>query len=172
MMRLATATTLLPLALVIFTACASTLAAFTMPTSAASLTAYPGAAKLSSYAASGAAALLSTGSEPCDGVVVIQGVFDPTGRKLLKIYPVHRYTYHSKTIPSQRHGRFMVRILYVTGRVTSVPFDALVADDAGRTRYGFFAVTVPIHGEIDSIRISDSSGKKTFAVILARQILA
>src|SRR5438105_1315032 len=82
------------------------------------------------------------------GVVVIQGIFDPTGEKLLELKPVHRYVGHSRPIPNQREGRLVVEVTYVNGKMTTVPFDALVADDSGATRYGFFEVVVPVSGEI------------------------
>lgn len=105
------------------------------------------------------------------GVVVIQGIFDPTGENLLELKPVRRYTYSSPLIPNQPTGRFLVRVFFVSGEVMIVPFDALVADDAGRMQHGFFEVTVPVRGEIDYILITDALGEKTFARINASEII-
>jgi hypothetical protein len=113
----------------------------------------------------------STSDAPNEGVVVIHGIFDAAGEKLLKLEPVRRYAYQSRTNPDQREGRFAVRVTFVSGDVTTVPFDALVADDAGRTARGFFEVIIPVSDGIASIRITDASGGKTFAVVEGRQIL-
>jgi len=108
---------------------------------------------------------LSDTSMANSGVIVIQGIFDPAGEKLLELKPVHRYSYHSGPIPDQRKGRFAVRVAFASGRITTVPFDALVADDAGRMAHGFFEVTVPVSGEVTSICVTDESGSKTFACV-------
>lgn len=111
-------------------------------------------------------------SEPSEGVVVIQGIFDPAGKNLLELKPLRRYSWRSGPTPNQREGRFVVRVTYVTGKVTTVPFDALVADDSdpGVISHGFFEVVVPVSGEIASIRITDASGEITFALIDGSEI--
>jgi hypothetical protein len=106
-----------------------------------------------------------------DGVVVIQGIFDAAGEKLLKLKPVHRYAYRSRTIPDQKEGRFAVKLTFISGTVMTVPFDALVADDVGRTAHGFFEVVIPVSGGIASICITDMSGQKTFACIDGTKVL-
>lgn len=110
-------------------------------------------------------------SDLSQSVIVIHGIFDPAGEELLELKPVRQYTYHSGPIPNQPAGRFVVKIIYVTGDKTTVPFDALVADDAGRTQHGFFEVVVPVIGEIETILVSDASGEKTFARIVGSEIL-
>jgi hypothetical protein len=105
------------------------------------------------------------------GVVVIQGIFDPKGENLLELKPVHRYAYSSPPIPSQPTGRFLVKVFFTNEEVTMVPFEALVADDAGRTQHGFFEVTVPLRGEIDHILITDAMGAKIFARVDASEII-
>ncbi len=112
-----------------------------------------------------------TGTTAEMGVVVIQGIFDPAGEKLLELKPVHRYAYSSPPIPNQPTGRFLAKVVLMNRQVTTVPFDALVADDAGRTQYGFFEVTVPVRGDIDYILITDAAGVKTFARIGASEIV-
>jgi hypothetical protein len=114
----------------------------------------------------------SATASPTDmGVVVIQGIFDPTGENLLELKPVHRYAYSSPPIPNQATGRFLVKVFFRNGEVTTVPFDALVADDAGRTQHGFFEITVPVSDEIDYILITDAMGAKTFTRINASDII-
>lgn len=115
----------------------------------------------------GATTMETTASK---GVVVVSGVFDHAGENLISLKPTRRYSYRSRTIPEQSQGRFLVKVEYSNGDETIVPFDALVADDAGRTWHGFFEVTVPLKGEIASIRITDSSGRKQFALIKASEI--
>lgn len=114
-------------------------------------------------------ALLSASPTGASGesVVVIQGIFDPTGDKLLELKPVRRYDYRARPAPNQSHGRFRVEVTSVTGVVIIVPFDALVANDAnpGVTNYGFFEVVVPVREAVAVVRISDGSGAKTFARI-------
>jgi hypothetical protein len=100
-----------------------------------------------------------------EGVVVIQGIFDASGEKLLELKPVQRYAYHSRTIPGQREGRFVVTVTFMSGTATAVPFDALIADDAGRMVHGFFEVVIPVTDGIASICITDASGRKTFACV-------
>jgi hypothetical protein len=104
------------------------------------------------------------------GVIVIQGIFDSTGERLLELKPLRRYTYHSGPIPDQREGRFAVRVAFASGITTTVHFDALVADDAGRMAHGFFEVVVPVSDEIASICITDASGRKIFACVSGAQI--
>jgi hypothetical protein len=125
----------------------------------------------SSDAISGVTNSLSTSHASDEGVVVIRGIFDAEGEKLLKLEPVHRYAYRSRTTPDQREGRFAVRVTFASGDVTTVPFDALIADDAGRIAYGFFEVIIPVSGGIALIRITDTSGGKTFARVDGFQIL-
>jgi len=111
--------------------------------------------------------MATTGSK---GVVVVSGIFDPAGENLISLKPTRRYKYRSRTMPEQAQGRFRIKVEYTNGEATIVPFDALVADDAGGTRHGFFEVTIPITGEIASIRITDASGRKQFAFIKASEI--
>jgi hypothetical protein len=104
------------------------------------------------------------------GVVVVSGIFDHAGENLISLKPARRYNWRSRPIPEQSQGRFLVKVEYTNGEATIVPFDALVADDAGRTWHGFFEVTVPLKGKIASIRITDTSGRKQFALIKASEI--
>jgi hypothetical protein len=125
----------------------------------------------SSYATSGVTSSASTSHALNEGVVVIHGIFDAAGEKLLKLEPVHYYAYRSGTIPDQREGRFAVRVTFVSGNVTTVPFDALIADDAGQIAHGFFEVIIPVSGGIVSIWITDPSGQKIFASVDGSKIV-
>lgn len=114
---------------------------------------------------------VASSTTPENGVIVIQGIFDPTGERLLELKPARRYSYVSGPIPNQPSGHYLVKVIYVAGDVTSVWFDALVADDAGRTQHGFFEVTVPLSGKIDYILITDATGVRIFARINASEII-
>src|SRR5215470_13005561 len=69
-----------------------------------------------------AAAASNPAADECgqqaDGVVVIQGIFDPPGETLLRLNPVRRYSYRAALSPRQREGRFAVVVSYATGQVT------------------------------------------------------
>ncbi len=108
---------------------------------------------------------------PGRGVVVIQGIFDPSGEKLLELKPVRLYPRQSTQVLLGQQGLYVVKVTYTTGEVSTIPFDAFVADDAGRTVHGFFEVNVPVNGQIDFILITNASGDKTFARISASEIL-
>lgn len=105
-------------------------------------------------------------------VLVIQGIFDPSGMKLLELKPVRRVfqVYGPGSIPAR--GVFMVRIALVNGETNNVPFDAFVADDSpgGATVHGFFEVTIPVSGEIAAIRLTDAADRITFARIAGEEI--
>ena len=117
----------------------------------------------------------SANHELSEGVVVIQGIFDSAGEKLLELKPVRYYSLHSShPIPHQQKGHFTVEIIYVSGEVITVPFDALVAGDSspGITEHGFFEVTVPVSGKIASILITDATRRTIFARIDGSEILS
>lgn len=105
-------------------------------------------------------------------VVVIQGMFDPAGTKLIELKPVRRafQVYGPASAPAR--GIFMVRIAFVNGVLINVPFDAFVADDSpgGATVHGFFEVTIPVGGEVAAIRLTDAADRITFARIAGAEI--
>jgi hypothetical protein len=110
----------------------------------------------------------SASNDLSEGVVVIQGIFDSAGERLLELKPVRYYSWHSRhPTPYQQKGCFIVEITYVSGEVTTVPFDALVADDSspGITEHGFFEVIIPVSGKIASILITDETRRTIFARI-------
>jgi len=105
-------------------------------------------------------------------VLIIQGVFDPPGEKLLRLSPVRRHAWRSGPLPNQRSGRFAVHVEFTSGRILTVPFDALVAADAetGDARHGFFEVIIPVTAPVERIRIADAGGQRIYAVIEKRDI--
>lgn len=105
-------------------------------------------------------------------VLVIQGIFDPSGEKLLELAPLQRYTRQLQPNSNPQEGPFVVEVGYVNGEVILVPFNALIADDSspGATRYGFFEVTVPVSGEIRAVRITDSSGQHIYGEVDATEL--
>ncbi len=108
---------------------------------------------------------------PESGVIVLRGSFDPSGETLLEFGPARWYAYQSEPIPNQPAGRFLAVVTYASGEVTTVPFDALISDDAGRTYHGFFEITIPVSGTIASLEITDASGGKVFAHVAGSEIL-
>jgi hypothetical protein len=97
--------------------------------------------------------------------VVIQGSFDPSGRKLLRLKPVFRYPWPSEASIPDKRGPFVARVRSTQGTVVSVPFEARLGNDAGVERFGAFEVIAPLSGEVSSIAITDRSGRRTFATV-------
>lgn len=66
-----------------------------------------------------------------------------------------------------------MEITYVSGEMTTVPFNALVADDSspGITEHGFFEVIVPVSGKIASILVTDETRRTIFAHIDGSKVL-
>lgn len=105
------------------------------------------------------------------GVLVIQGTFDAKGEKLLELKPVRLYPRQTAATLSQQQGLYLVKVVFETAQVTTVPFDALIADDAGHTVHGFFEVEVPVRSNPDYILITDARGERTFARVNGSDIL-
>jgi hypothetical protein len=97
--------------------------------------------------------------------LVIQGAFDPTGRKLVRLKPVFRYPWRSEASIPDKRGPFIVRVRSTAGTVVSVPFEARLGNDAGVERFGAFEVIVPLSGQVSSIAIMDRRGRRTFATM-------
>lgn len=100
-------------------------------------------------------------------VLVIQGIFNPEGDKLVYLKPVFRFPWLSEPTPISQKGRFIAEIEDKAGSVTRVYFDALVADDSGEEgeeTHGFFEVMVAIspYLEVESLRIMDSKDGRVF----------
>ena len=106
------------------------------------------------------------------GVLVVQGIFDPPGEKLVKLGPIRRFDWEWKASPFERKGFFLVTVIEMSGEVVTEEFDALVADDTENevAEHGFFEVFLPVKGGIASIIISDGTGEKVFARIDSSEI--
>ena len=104
-------------------------------------------------------------------LLVIQGIFDPSGGRLVQLKPVFRYPWLSQpTAPLQRPGlaasvatqeQFAVEITEVTGRVTTIPINPRVADDPSKGEEempGFFEVMTPIPGEVATLKVRNITG--------------
>jgi len=107
-------------------------------------------------------------AKPSARVAVIQGIFDPTGERLVTFKPVFRYPWVSQAFSRPRGlaARYVAEVRDDAGTVTSVRFDALKTEDAkeGRVARGFFEVMIPVdpNREIASVRITDLQGGKTY----------
>ncbi len=100
-------------------------------------------------------------------VLVIQGIFDPTGQRLLQLNPVFRYPWFSQPTTRPRgEESFQYSALVTTtaGQQISVPFNANVADDSIEEREvpGAFEVMIPVAGEVRAVQIFDISGQRVF----------
>ncbi len=165
---------LLLIFLVVLTACEKSTWTLVSPNSEATMIELKSEANLPPDVSSAVADCSSANNDPSERVVVIQGIFDSAGEKLLELKPLHYYSWRSRhPTPYQQKGRFIVEITYVSGEVTTVPFDALVADDSspGITEHGFFEVIVPVSGKIASILITDETRRAIFARIDGSKIL-
>jgi len=100
-------------------------------------------------------------------VLVVDGIFDPSGQELLQLGPVRLQSWPSQQISPAQRGEFIVEVRYTTGQTSVVPFDAIVADDSaqGITQHGFFEVALPVMGPIASVLIMNTDRTKTFGRI-------
>jgi hypothetical protein len=115
------------------------------------------------------------GDEPSERVLVVQGIFDPTGSSLLRLKPAFRFPWASQpTLPppaviegSTVPTGFIAEVIDIAGVVTRVPFGARVADDAGNVAFGAFEVmvAVPPERQVASLRITDAQGLRTYAAV-------
>jgi hypothetical protein len=126
------------------------------------------------------------GDKPSARVLVVQGIFDPTGARLLRLKPAFRYPWASQptlrpfvpipdvALPEQillpeqiTQVGFAAEVIDSAGAVTRMPFDPSVADDAGNVTFGFFEVmvAVPPEREVASLRITDTQGVRTYGVL-------
>ncbi len=106
--------------------------------------------------------------KPVERVAVIQGIFDPSGEKLLRLKPVFRFPWLSQPTLRQPEARFIAEIVDDAGNVIKTLFSALVADDPDKKPEqevnGSFEVmaTVAPNREIVSVRITDAQGRIEF----------
>ena len=104
-------------------------------------------------------------------VAVIQGKFDRTGKRLLSLKPVFRYPWLSQPSTTQREGRYLAVVRSSAG-AQKVAFTPELRDDPKREVgvFGFFEVMVPATGVVTDVRISDASGRTTFAKLVRSKI--
>jgi hypothetical protein len=121
----------------------------------------------------GPASSPATASEgPTMSVVVVSGVFDPSGDRLIELRPPQRHVRPAGPLPSSSAGRFEVNVNYLTGDPRSFAFDALVADDSGVSQHGFFEVVVPEDRPIQTITIEDTASGRTLATMKGSDIVS
>ena len=82
-------------------------------------------------------------------VLFIQGIFSADGKELVRLSPVRRaHLPGNQTTPRfAEEGVFSWCGLFGVGGEGRVHFDALVADDSGKTYHGFFELILPIKPE-------------------------
>jgi hypothetical protein len=97
------------------------------------------------------------------GMLVVTGVFDKTGSKLIKSNtPVLYKRPAEKVQATTNKTRFAVIITYANNTTEETSFDARVSSDApGPIAYGFFEVQIPVSGSIKSVSIYNREAKKT-----------
>jgi hypothetical protein len=96
-------------------------------------------------------------------VFVIQGAFDPSGRRLIRLEPVFRFPWLSQPSGRRPRGRYLAEVVTAAGGVVRRAFTPGVHDDGrGRVELGFFEVMVPFSGEVAAIRITDRARERTF----------
>ncbi len=79
--------------------------------------------------------------------LVVQGVVDPTGRRLLHLWPALRSPWRRLPTPESVRAEFVAEVTDDRGAVTRRRFDAWVSDDDGKNgppERGFFQVVVPV----------------------------
>lgn len=103
-------------------------------------------------------------------VLVIQGIFDPTGRSLRTLLPVFRYPWLSEPTRANARGRYVALVRTSQG-VTKLTFDATVRDDdlghhdKRETGRGFFEIMIPASGDVSSLEIVTLSGSRRLGAI-------
>jgi hypothetical protein len=102
--------------------------------------------------------------KPAERILVVQGIFDPTGRELRSLKPAFRFPWLSQPTSRRQKGRYAVEVTDDAGSEIRIRFDPLVADDAGNTQNGFFEVMVPIAArrEAASLRITNAQGWRDY----------
>jgi hypothetical protein len=107
----------------------------------------------------------------CHGALIISGILDPTGTTLQRLDPVRCVSRQSAPVPNQSHGAYVVETAYADGRHVTTYFDALIADDTGRTIHGFFETVQPVDGDVTEVRVATSDISRVFAQISASDIV-
>jgi hypothetical protein len=121
------------------------------------------------------------GGDFSERVLVIQGIFDPTGTELRQLKPVFRYPWLSRPTASpsppppprririprlipRQNERFTAQVIDVNENVITVPFDPQVADDPDQRVEeeipGVFEVMIPLSTEVASLDIFNVNGAR------------
>jgi hypothetical protein len=100
--------------------------------------------------------------KPSRRVLMIRGVFDPRGTRLLRLLPVFRYPWLSQPSQPPRQAEFLAEVATTAGSVIRAPFSAGLGDDASREIRGAFEILVPAGSEIRLLRITDADRERTF----------
>jgi hypothetical protein len=100
--------------------------------------------------------------KPSRRVLIVRGVLDPRGTRLQRLLPVFRYPWLSQPAERPRQARFQAEVRTVTGALIRAPFNSDLRDDRSLSRFGAFEVMIPTSAEIQSLRITDTSGERTF----------
>jgi uncharacterized protein (TIGR03437 family) len=104
-------------------------------------------------------------------VLVVQGIFDPTGQKLVRLKPVFRYPWLSQpTRILQQPPTGVVSVSYnvnvttAAGAKITVPFTPFIADDPTEEveRLGAFEVMIPAPADVATLNITDRAGTVNF----------
>jgi hypothetical protein len=113
--------------------------------------------------------------EQSEKTLVLQGIFDSAGNKLVKIDKPTLYNRKlSRPTPDKQEGRYMVLIHYHSADSLKVFFDALVSGDRKEDHavYGFFEIQVPVKNKnIESVKIMETKTRKRFAEFSAIDII-
>jgi hypothetical protein len=106
------------------------------------------------------------GKRATRNVLVVQGILDPSGRRLIQLKPVFRYPWRSQPAQTPKRGLYEVVVQSAAGQTIRAPFDGGVHDDsrAAADERGFFEVMVPLTGQVTSVRIADRERKTSLAV--------
>ena len=105
-------------------------------------------------------------------VLVIQGIFDPSGQKLVFLPPVFNYPWLSQASSRSQQGRYAVELFGVQGNVidrvfftplTEADIEESFEQEESSEQFGFFEVMIaPPKEEVFSFRITDIEGKQNF----------
>jgi uncharacterized protein (TIGR03437 family) len=103
-------------------------------------------------------------------VLVVQGVFDPTGQKLVRLKPVFRYPWLSQPTrvlqpPTGASALpYSVNVTTAAGTRITVPFAPFIADDPSEEveRLGAFEVMIPAPADVTTLNITDRAGTVNF----------
>lgn len=95
---------------------------------------------------------------------MVKGSFEPSDTILNHLSPVFRYPWLSQPTSRSRAystaAPFAAEVVLADGSLVRVPFDARPGDDSAKStgEFGAFTVTIPVSGEVKTLRITDAAG--------------